>query len=578
MSSSGPVGLQEARAQRWLVTFVGLQPEEVTYSLDEREARAGHAGLALISLLAPGTPPAHVVVLATPESEKQTWPAVASGLERIGLAGTLCVIEDPTDLDDFLRALVGAIPPDRDLEIVVDLTHGFRHFPLLAYAGLLYLAALRPRVSVAGCFFGLRDARGETARFLNLLPLVALPEWLHALRLLDQRADATYLVELLASGRADEQLLRCTEDFARALLWRCPLDAVEPAEKLVGFGKPLRRALRDAALPGTEELATHLLGAIESYGIAGTTRPAGRGAKPSISRETLALHARHVAAAFARHDLPAASGLLREWIVSWAWTLASQSGEGDGLERTTRARLSSRLGALAALEDDPDLRDLLDADQRRLAWLWRSLSEVRNALMHNGMRRQPVLDLDAKGAQLEREWRWLQQMSSAPAGVGSISLEPSGRRGTLLVTPLGRSPDVLGAALDRSEPRAERLLVVTSRECAAGVEAQVAGRLDPDAVDVLFLEDPTGGVDELDGLVRRAAPLLAKARTAQVNLTGGTTLLGLAVERIARRAERLELPVRRFVLLQRDGDGGASSVVWVDGQESDRRPSEAGRS
>jgi len=572
MSPRGDVDAREGRRERWLVTFVGLQPKEVTYTLDTRAARASHAGLALVELLAERERPDRVVVLATRESAERTWPAVERGLDQAGLAATLRVIEDSADLGAFLKALADVVPSDRGLEILVDLTHGFRHFPLLAYAGLLYLAALRPRVSVAGCFFGLLDTGGETARFLDLRPLVALPEWLFALRLLERHADANPLGELLEAEAADQQLVRRTQDLAKALLWRCPLDAVAPAQTLAGpLERPLRRALRGAGLPGADELATHLRGLFSSYAIEPTAESRARERKGPITSVTLALHARHVSDAFERGDLPAAASLLREWIVSWAWAGDRQPGEESGLEHRARARVGTRLGALVAMNDNLDHQRLLDPEQRRLARLWKCLSEVRNALMHNGMRPQSVLELDAKAAELKREWgEWLLPSTSAPF---HVSLQPNGRSGTLLVTPLGKSPDVLGAALDESRPRADRLLVVTSRECAAAISDQVAGRLASDAVECLFFDDPTGGITELEEVERSAERLVARAERVRVNLTGGTTLLGLAVERIARQAERLALPLRRFVLLQRAGEEG-SSLVWVDsdtGEEPGRR-------
>jgi hypothetical protein len=52
-------------------------------------------------------------------------------------------------------------------------------------------------------------------------------------------------------------------------------------------------------------------------------------------------------------------------------------------------------------------------------------------------------------------------------------------------------------------------------------------------------------------VVKAAAAHLLEGPEVFVNLTGGTTLMGLAVERIAGEARRLGRPVRRFGLIDR---------------------------
>ena len=52
-------------------------------------------------------------------------------------------------------------------------------------------------------------------------------------------------------------------------------------------------------------------------------------------------------------------------------------------------------------------------------------------------------------------------------------------------------------------------------------------------------------------MVEVAAAHLLEGLEVLVNLTGGTTLMGLAVERIACQTRRLGRPVRRFGLIGR---------------------------
>jgi len=142
-------------------------------------------------------------------------------------------------------------------------------------------------------------------------------------------------------------------------------------------------------------------------------------------------------------------------------------------------------------------------------------------------------------------------------------LRPQGRQGVLLVSPLGRTPGVVQAALAYCDPRPQRLLVVTSAEQQEQATSLAATQL----VQVITLDDPYRGVSELNDVVEKATKAVALAEQVRVNLTGGTTLLGLAAERIAQAAERLEVEVRRFVLVESAAPSDESSLVWVDHAE-----------
>jgi hypothetical protein len=65
------------------------------------------------------------------------------------------------------------------------------------------------------------------------------------------------------------------------------------------------------------------------------------------------------------------------------------------------------------------------------------------------------------------------------------------------------------------------------------------------------MADPVGGTTEIDRVVSDARPHLLEGPEVLVNLTGGTTLMGLVVERIALEAAKLGRPVRRFGLIDR---------------------------
>jgi CRISPR-associated DxTHG motif protein len=571
-ASSVVASSERMHAERWLITFLGLNPQSVRYELDGKQAEARHAALALLELLGDQAPQA-VRVLGTTKSLAETWPDLKDAFEGSASDVEFVELKAVDDPDQFLTTLIKLVKgrkqqqqqEEAPLELVLDLTHGFRHLPMLAYAGALYLAALRPEVKVVGCWHGMLD-NGQ-GRFINLLPLVELPEWLNALRLLEERGDGTRLAALLQQrlpnelGAGDDRR-KCAKELnnlALSLAWRCPLDAALAAQVMPEPPKRLGRVLDSAGVVGAGEIKEQLGKLVERYA---PTEAMSGNSKPGVTKETLGIHASMIDAAFVRDDLPGAVGLLREWLVSWVWWVeqASEASSSKGLDRGERQRASGLLGALAAMERDESLSGLLNDTQKQIGSFWRDVCETRNALLHNGMRPQSVLEHQERGKGIRSAWEGrVKKLLEEP----NVELRPQGRQGVLLVSPLGRTPGVVQAALACCDPRPQRLLVVTSAEQQEQARSLAATQL----VQVITLVDPYRGVSELNDVVEQATKAVALAEQVRVNLTGGTTLLGVAAERIAQAAERLEVEVRRFVLVESAVPSDESSLVWVDDAE-----------
>ena len=65
------------------------------------------------------------------------------------------------------------------------------------------------------------------------------------------------------------------------------------------------------------------------------------------------------------------------------------------------------------------------------------------------------------------------------------------------------------------------------------------------------LVDPHGGFDEITKAVDQVRPYLLEADEVVANMTGGTTLMGIIVQQLVEEAQKLDRPVRRFVLIDR---------------------------
>jgi hypothetical protein len=92
----------------------------------------------------------------------------------------------------------------------------------------------------------------------------------------------------------------------------------------------------------------------------------------------------------------------------------------------------------------------------------------------------------------------------------------------------------------------------------------------------LRLEDPYAGKDERKRIMKEARQELAAAEEVLVNITGGTTLMGVVAEDLAQEARRLARPVRRFALIdkrppeqQRREPFVEGDILWLDEEERD---------
>jgi len=584
---------------RWLVTLLGKNPRKALYALEGKEARveAPTAGAALFELLGAKQAFDGIVAVVTPEVRDSSFQDLRAYCERREVSVREALVEQGGE--NFIKAFLAAFDHcarDEDderqqLEVTVDLTHGYRHFAVLAYVSLMYLAELRPTVSVRGCYYGeLKDSSGDInmVEILDLAPLVEVPDWLYATRSLRQRADALPLAELLkeaASSSGDSKAARRARegvrgfyDFAKVLNWHCPVDVAERAAAVVTGRKNLKAAFSLAGIPLPEELGQQVARLVERYDAGGEVAAGRDKAKPALSDELLCQHKRAVSDAFEREELPVAAGLLREWMVSWAYREMMRSGQlaragspKKWLGRGQRQEAERRLGSLAAIAKDTNLVDLLTEEQREIGELWADVCGLRNSLMHYGMRPQWVLDdvTDDFVKNVKRQWK---KWSSV-----QVDLQIAKRHGCLLVSPLGKSFGVLKSALARCDPRPDMVLCVVSEETQGDAAriCQEAGYTDG-KVDWLVLVDPRSGVAEVEGLVEKARRELALADCVRVNLTGGTTLMGYIAQRIAEEAGRLSVPVESFVLLEppQGSDSAIGEIVWVSRVTGDREQEE----
>ena len=539
-----------------LLTVLGRNPRPARYTLGEREIEARLAPIALFELLPEEDRPDRMLALCTPEAKHDSWLLLEDALD------TRCSIEavevpsgdTQPDIDTFLEAVTGAVAGRVDL--TVDVTHGFRHFSFLTYISVLYLAALRG-VRIRGAYYGMLN-QDSPSPFLDLRPLLELPRWVHALEVLREAGSTLPMARILEDGPSSQPARDNARDLmhlSEAYLSGLPLELGWQARNVREHRrKPLRKLLRDDHhLPLADKVVEQIAAILAPFALDGSPAGAGWKKQIGISRLELERQARMIDGLLARDSYATALRLMREWVVSWV--IFRRAPDDDWLDRDARSAAEGLLHAIKAIGSDRDLRDALTGEQRALGRLWADLAEVRNAYAHHGMRGDDLVrDEKLKSTRGRVLEFWKDTLRSCPDFPLSLGESSGGR---VLVSPIGLRPGVLFSALhacrshgDGSEPAL--CLVVCSRETEGTIaevfkRAEFGGKVEP-----LLLEDAFGGgAARIKRLADDARGHFIGAAEVLVNVTGGTTLMGLAAEELAATARSLACPVRRFGLIDR---------------------------
>lgn len=535
-----------------LLTVLGRDPKLAHYTLEGRGAKEQLAPVALFKLLPEAERPEQILAVCTPEARQESWPLLEQALNGwcelrlIDVNGG----ETQEDVAAYLEAITDAVSDD--IGLTVDITHGFRHYSFLTYIAILYLNALR-EIRVRGAYYGLLNRDGPSP-FLDLRPLLELPDWIFALRVLRETGSAMPMAAALCDG-IQNTLARDLSHLSEAYLSGLPIELGRLAHTVRGNLKALKRMLeRNHALPLSRELTGRFDETVAPFAL--NDPPSGDGWKRKVvlSENELDRQSRIVDDLLARGNLAAALGLMNEWTVSW---VVSRRGRKDQwLDfKGARRKAAGFLGAImAVVEKEPELRERLTGEQRSLGKFWGNLTQLRNAYHHHGMRPQPLTgEKKAQNAFDAICEYWRETLRHRPQFSLSLGESSSGR---ILISPIGNRPGVLYSALHACREDGDELpslcLVICSRESENGIAKAACRGGYAGEIEQFRFEDPHGGLEEIKSLAKLARSWLIGADEVFVNVTGGTTLMGLAAEEMAKAARDLACPaVRRFGLVDR---------------------------
>ena len=153
-------------------------------------------------------------------------PLVPLLAERLGCEVVLDLIpycRDTAEQVQLLDIMAGHVGEEDKVNL--DVTHGFRHLPMVALLAALQLQTMR-RAKIAGIWYGAYDPDTGDAPVYNLDGLLHIAEWLQALHTYEKDSDYGVFAPLL--GPAGEQL-------ARAAFFERTSNVVKAREALNGW-------------------------------------------------------------------------------------------------------------------------------------------------------------------------------------------------------------------------------------------------------------------------------------------------------------------------------------------------------
>ena len=550
--------------QHILLTVLGTNPSGAEYTLHGTAREASLAPLALLELLPPADRPDRVLAICTPEAKELTWPILVDALAGRCQVDAVDVSTGGTqeEVNRYLSAVADAIPDG--VAITVDVTHGFRHYSFLTYLAVLYLKELRD-IEVVGAYYGVYNP-GQPSPFLDLSPLLELPDWLYGVRVLRETGSAHPLAEALGNrprSSTDTDMRREVSRLAEAHASALPLEFGYRAMRfLENRLQPLEDNFRDNHhLPLAAELVQAFQRILDPLALT----PAAFGqlrhnsndqtwkTRVRLARRELLRQAKMIDYRLELGDYWAAFGMMHEWTVSWVlWCRGQQTGWLDYPRR--RKPAADDLGRIAAVRNRTRYQHELTPQQLEVGEFWQNLNDLRNADHHHGMGPDILVggqSVDEKRTAVLQYWR--ATLRACPRVQISISATPGKR---VLVSPIGFRPGSLYSAVEAC--RAEHsigepslCIVICSEDNCRKVNEALRRANYQGPVERFVFKDAMAGLNEINDFVADSRALLMGAEIVAVNITGGTTLMGLAAEKIGSAARRLACPVTRFGLIDR---------------------------
>ena len=428
-----------------LLTSLGMRAIKTEYLWNGKTVEADLTPLALVKLLGKSQLPTHVVAVVTQAAKRETWQLFRSGICRtLKLSPEFVEIPDGSSTDEIrqiLESVANRVPEGANLTL--DVTQGFRHFPFIFYALVLYLKSLRG-VNIRGAYYGMVEGipKNDPKPIIDLQPLLELPEWFHAVRMFRDQGTTKSMAQLLEpleeqlrdegnklkgnakkppkkamtrykQGNQVKNSNNYLEKYAFAYESALPLELEKASRGLIDSIQALPKIDSPSLPPLVDELTKSIVSAAEKSAF--KKKPPSRGqwkGQIPLDENELKRQVYMIDMYLDRGQLSLAVGLMREWVVSWAiWKSGKCRDIKDWLDHQVRINYEHKLGAIgAAARGGPTSSILVSLLPKGFGNFWNQLTnELRNAFHHHAMRIDALEDPPTSLQSVQNFWNTLKE-------------------------------------------------------------------------------------------------------------------------------------------------------------------------
>ena len=560
---------RERDASRILITSLSLKPKELEYYFDHNPSQriiSNNCTLAIIKL---GHHFDEVYAICTEDTVNSRFQNFKNELTKFSSQAkvTPLVISSNNDFKDLILTVIAHLPLQGELSI--DLTHGFRHIPILLLTATYYLTAVT-KLTLGNLYYGLISKNHPcTIYILNYVQ--ELVQWGEAVSLFKRDINVIPLINLLKTyinrlhddpkaKRSLENLLDAYVEVAFAVNNGLPVELLNSLKKMKNLLSKSNIDALDIFMGENlfEEIRNSLQ---EQFSFHEYARPKNK-RNLVLTEELIKLLVEVIdfyIVSEGQLQYDNALGQMRELFITLCLYHWRPDARTQWLNKKTREQIERTIGGLSAASRDKAFNELFP--NKEILSFWNQLSDLRNMVQHHGMREEEIKINDLQN-KIKELWSALKQHINNPE-FWNIDV-PSKNR--VLISPLGLTNGALYTAIKRLNP--DLVIVIASTQSQSQVQTilQEAGSNANQIVKTIndpFLDFTAWNAIKTDKDIVSA---LMGAKKVMVNITGGTTVMQYIVERLNSYAAMLNKHPKSYAMIDRRPYDEQKTNPYVEGE------------
>lgn len=371
-----------------LVSFLGTgEYQETDYRFGESTCRTKFFPLAAKQFF----PVAELYIVMTSEAENKHGAQLGTSCayQKIDIP----VGRTEAEMWDIFSAMTERVPLNKDDELILDVTHGFRSQPMLALAAIAFIKAMKD-VKVRHILYGAYEARNDNGTpVFDLLPFLDIIEWSAGFNQFKTHGDMKFFGERLRQihnktytekHAVKSKSLRKIGNLLESLTKS--LETVRVKESIAGaflFGSEIKNANEDLVNhPDTKPFSLMMEGLRTEIARLGCAED------KIFSKEGIRVQKDIIAYYLLSGQYQQALTLMREFLVSAF--IAKDYPETDEsliLNKENREKAEKKLSeCMMKLKDNKELA----GEEKPYAEFWSRVTDLRNDINHGSMRLNPI--------------------------------------------------------------------------------------------------------------------------------------------------------------------------------------------